>query len=92
MASAGGQVPYYQAGPEYGAYAQGYYSPFSGVMTAVVMGTMLSSMWHVPGVTAASGLDSAGFGGGDQSGGWGGFDGGGFGDGGFGGGDFGGGD
>ncbi len=93
VASAGGQVPYYQAGPEYGAYAQGYYSPFSGVMTAVVMGTMLSSMWHVPGVTASSGMDSAGFGGGDQSGGWGGFGGGGgFGDGGFGGGDFGGGD
>ena len=90
----GGPRPYYQAGPEYAPYAQGYYSPFAGVMTAVVMGTMLSSMWHVPGVTAASGLDSAGLGGGgDQSGGWGGFGGGGgdFGGGGFGGGDFGGG-
>lgn len=94
VTTAGGPRPYYQAGPEYAPYAQGYYSPFSGVMTAVVMGTMLSSMWHVPGVTAASGLDSAGLGGGgDQSGGWGGFGGGGgdFGGGGFGGGDFGGG-
>jgi hypothetical protein len=92
VATAGGSRPYYQAGPEYGAYAQGYYSPFAGVMTAVVMGTMLSSMWHVPGVTSAAGLDSAGFGGGDASG-FGGFGGGGdFGGGGFGGGDFGGGD
>lgn len=84
----GGNRPYYQAGPEYGAYAQGYYSPFAGVMTAVVMGTMLSSMWHMPGVTGSSGMDSAGFGGGDSSG-FGGFGGGG---GDFGGGDFGGGD
>ena len=94
VATAGGSRPYYQAGPEYGAYAQGYYSPFAGVMTAVVMGTMLSSMWHVPGVTGASGLDSAGFGGGGEGSGFGGFGGGGgdFGGGGFGGGDFGGGD
>jgi hypothetical protein len=84
----GQRRPYYQAGPEYGAYAQGYYSPFAGVMTAVLMGTMLSSMWHMPGITSSSGLDTAGMGGGD-SGGWGG---GGFGGGGFGGGDFGGGD
>jgi len=83
----GQRRPYYQAGPEYGAYAQGYYSPFAGVMTAVLMGTMLSSMWHMPGITTASGLDTAGMGGG--SGGW---DGGGFGGGGFSGGDFGGGD
>lgn len=91
VATAGGQRPYYQAGPEFGPYAQGYYSPFTGVMTAVLMGTMLSSMWHVPGVTASSGMDTAGMGGwGDGSGGgWGGFDGGG---GDFGGGDFGGGD
>jgi hypothetical protein len=90
VATTAGNRPYYQAGPEYGAYAQGYYSPFAGVMTAVVMGTMLSSMWHVPGVTGASGLDSAGLGGGgDSAGGWGGFGGGG---GDFGGGDFGGGD
>lgn len=93
VATAGGSRPYYQAGPEYGAYAQGYYSPFAGVMTAVVMGTMLSSMWHVPGVTAASGMDSAGFGGGGEGSGFGGFGGGSdFGGGGFGGGDFGGGD
>ncbi len=94
VATAGGNRPYYQAGPEYGAYAQGYYSPFAGVMTAVVMGTMLSSMWHVPGVTSAAGMDSAGLGGGGgDSSGFGGFGGGGdFDGGGFGGGDFGGGD
>ena len=88
VATAGGQRPYYQAGPEFGPYAQGYYSPFAGVMGAVVMGTMLSTMWHVPGVTASSGMDAAGFGGGGGDGGWGGFGGGGD----FGGGDFGGGD
>ncbi len=83
VATAGGPRPYYQAGPEFGPYAQGYFSPFSGVMTAVLMGTMLSSMWHAPGITsAAPGVDSAGFGG------WGG----GVGGGDFGGGDFGGGD
>lgn len=88
----GQRRPYYQAGPEYGAYAQGYYSPFAGVMGAVLMGTMLSSMWHMPGFTTSSGVDTAGMGGGG-SGGWGGFGGGDFGGGGgFGGGDFGGGD
>jgi hypothetical protein len=88
VATPGGQRPYYQAGPEFAPYAQGYYSPFAGVMGAVLMGTMLSSMWHVPGVTGSSGLDAAGFGGGGSDGGWGGFGGGGD----FGGGDFGGGD
>jgi len=87
----GQRRPYYQAGREFGPYAQGYYSPFSGVMGAVLMGTMLSSMWHVPGVTS-SGMDTAGFGGGGFGGGsdfgGGGFGGGDFGGGGFGGGDF----
>lgn len=87
----GQRRPYYQAGPEFGAYAQGYYSPFAGVMGAVLMGTMLSSMWHMPGITSSSGMDSAGFGGfggGGDSFGGGGFGGGDFGGGGFGGGDF----
>jgi hypothetical protein len=89
----GERRPYYQAGPQFGPYAQGYYSPFSGVMGAVLVGTMLSSMWYMPGITAAPGMDTAGFGGGDGGfgGGFGGFDGG-FGGGDFGGGDFGGGD
>ena len=89
VATAGGRRPYWQAGPEYGAYAQGYYSPFGSVMTAVVVGTMMSSMWHSPGITT-SGTDTAGFGGwggGGNGGGWGGGgDGGGFGGGDFGGG------
>ncbi len=83
-----GRQPYWQAGPQYAPYAQGYFSPFGNVMTAVMMGTMISSMWSMPGITSgASGVDSAGIGGGSD--GWG------FGDGGggdFGGGDFGGGD
>lgn len=97
VATAGGTRPYYQAGPEFGPYAQGYYSPFAGMMTAVVMGTMLSSMWHAPGFTTADGMNTAGLGGGGfgggDSGGWGSLGGGDFGGGGgFGGGDFGGGD
>ena len=99
VATAGGTRPYYQAGPEFAPYAQGYYSPFAGMMTAVVMGTMLSSMWHAPGFTSVDGMNSAGLGGGGgmDSGGWGNlgggdFGGGDFGGGGFGGGDFGGGD
>ncbi len=85
----GQRRPYYQAGPEHGAYAQGYYSPFAGVMGAVLMGTVISSMWTMPGITSASGLDSAGMGGfGGGGGDWGGFGGGDFGGGDFGGGDF----
>lgn len=87
---AGGYRPYWQAGRHFGGYAMGYYSPFSGVMTGLLMGTMLSSMWATP--AAASGMGGSGdtfgsdFGGG---GGFGGFSGGGdFGGGGFGGGDF----
>ena len=86
----GGRQPYWQAGSQFAPYAQGYYSPFGGVMAAVMMGTMISSMWSMPGITSgAAGVESAGFGGGG-----GGADGWGFGGGGgdFGGGDFGGGD
>jgi hypothetical protein len=86
--SAGGRQPYWQAGSQYGAYAQGYYSPFGSVMTTVMMGTMLSSMWGMPGITSGGGgTESAGFGGWGSGGGGGDFGGGG----GFGGGDFGGG-
>ncbi len=86
----GQRRPYYQAGREFGAYAQGYYSPFTGVMGAVLMGTMLSSMWHSPGYTSSD-LNTAGMGGSDDTfsgGGFGDFGGGDFGGGGFGGGDF----
>ena len=90
----GQRRPYYQAGREFGPYAQGYYSPFTGVMGAVLMGTMLSSMWHAPGYTTSD-MNTAGMGGGDDTfggGGFGDFGGGGFGGGDFGGGGFGGGD
>lgn len=89
----GQRRPYYQAGREFGAYAQGYYSPFTGVMGALLMGTMLSSMWHAPGYTTSD-MNTAGMGGDDSfgGGGFGDFGGGGFGGGDFGGGGFGGGD
>ena len=86
----GQRRPYYQAGREFGPYAQGYYSPFSGVMGALLMGTVISSMWHAPGYTSSD-MNTAGMGGSDDTFGGGGFGGGGFGGGGFGGGDFGGG-
>jgi hypothetical protein len=84
-----GRQPYWQAGSQFAPYAQGYYSPFGNVMAAVMMGTVISSMWAMPGITSgAAGVESAGIGGGGADG-WG-FGGGGGGD--FGGGDFGGGD
>ncbi len=95
VATAGGARPYYQAGPEYSGYAGGYFGSFAPVMSAVLVGTMMSSMWSTPAV-ASNGVDAAGlggWGGGDAtSSGWDFGGGGGFGDGGFGGGDFGGGD
>jgi uncharacterized membrane protein YgcG len=84
---AGGHRPYWQAGSHFGGYAMGYYAPFTGVMTGLFMGTMLSSMWATPAMASGmgdmDGTDSfnSGFGGG-------GFGGGDFGGGGFGGGDF----
>ena len=88
---AAGPQPYWQGGPEYGAYARGYYNPFGSVMTGVLVGTMLGGMWGSPG-GGIGGVETAGFGGfggGGSDGGWGDFGGGG---GDFGGGDFGGGD
>lgn len=86
-----GTAPYWQAGPQYGGYARGYYSSFGDVLPAVLVGTMFASMM-MPGPTvvvdnsaASSGGDwggGGGFGGGDWGGGGGGD---------FGGGDFGGG-
>ena len=84
---AGGHRPYWQAGSHFGGYAMGYYAPFTGIMTGLFMGTMLSSMWATPAMASGmGGMDStdsfnSGFGGG-------GFGGGDFGGGGFGGGDF----
>ena len=89
---AGGYRPYWQAGSHFGGYAMGYYAPFTGIMTGLFMGTMLSSMWATPAMASGMGdMDSTdsfnnGFGGGGFGGG--GFGGGDFGGGGFGGGDF----
>ncbi len=99
------RVPYWQAGPQYGAYAGGYYSSFGNVLPAFLLGTMLgnapqnvyieqqaaSGGW-LGGGGNGGGMDSGG-GGGWFGGGGGGFDGGGggFDGGGGGGGDSGGG-
>jgi hypothetical protein len=97
VGTSSGQVPYWQAGPEYSSYARGYYSPFGNVMTGVMVGTMLGGMWSTPAYAApvqqqpgwdggqGGGWSFGGGDGGDFGGGGGGFDGGG---GDFGGGDF----
>lgn len=91
---AGGQRPYWQAGRHFGGYAMGYYAPFTGIMTGLFMGSMLSGMWATPAYASGMGgfgNEGAGGMGGDTGfggGGFGGFGGGDFGGGGFGGGDF----
>jgi hypothetical protein len=79
-----GRVPYWQGGPGYSPYAQGYFSPFamSGLLPGLFLGSMLSG-----GFGGGDGSYSDGYQDGQDSGGDGGGDGGG-GDGG----DFGGGD
>jgi type II secretory pathway pseudopilin PulG len=90
-----GMQPYWAA-REYAPYAYGYYSPYSGVMTGVLLGTAFGGGWG-PSYYGNTFINTSGFGGGQQSsgGGWGGSSfgssGGDFGGGGFGGGDFGGG-
>ena len=91
VATAGGRRPYWDAGPQYGGYALGYYSPFGNLMTAMFVGSMLSHAWAAPGITtSAHGSDAAGIGGWGGGSGWSGGGGGDFGGGGgsFGGGDF----
>ena len=39
-----GRAPYWQGGPGYGPYAQGYFSPFA--MTGLLPGLFLGSMWE----------------------------------------------
>ncbi|MEZ5186644.1 MAG: hypothetical protein R2720_12940 [Candidatus Nanopelagicales bacterium] len=97
-ASSGVRQPYWQAGPEYGGYASGYYQGsgmdlFSTILVGTMLGNMMSggmygSGWHA--ADGGAGFGGGGFGGGDFGGGD--FGGGGFGGGDFGGGDFGGGD
>jgi hypothetical protein len=87
-ATNGGREPYWQAGPQYGGYASGYYGN-SGMdlFSTILVGTMLGNMM-------TGGMYGGMYGGSDWSGGdsGGGFGGGDFGGGDFGGGDFGGGD
>ncbi|MCU0297482.1 MAG: hypothetical protein MUF33_03055 [Candidatus Nanopelagicales bacterium] len=87
-AANGGRQPYWQAGPQYGGYASGYYGN-SGMdlFSTILVGTMLANMMTGPMMYGGGGWGDTGggsdFGGGD-------FGGGDFGGGGFGGGDFGG--
>ncbi len=92
--------PYWDAGPAYAPWAQGYYAPYamSGLLPGILMGAVLGgafSGWDDPGTGAfdgGQGQDSGGFDGADPGGyDSGGYDSGGYDGGGFGGGDVGGG-
>ena len=95
-----GRRPYWQGGPGYGPYAQGYFSPYagSGLLPGVLLGAVMFGGfggWDGDGSDGGGGGDSGGDGGdggGGDSGGDGGDGGGGDGGGGDGGGDFAGGD
>ena len=99
-----GRAPYWQGGPGYAPYAQGYFSPFAmtGLLPGLFLGSMLSggfdgdgsySDGYQDGTDAGGGGDGGGGdGGGDSGDGGGDYGGGDYGGGDFGGGDFGGGD
>ena len=86
-------VPWYQGGPAYGAYADGYYGSYAmnGLFPGFLIGSMMAGMWS-PGMYGGdgrrrgrrraaartrSGGDGGGDGGGGDGGGWFGGDGGG---------------
>jgi uncharacterized membrane protein YgcG len=77
------RLPYYQAGPAYQPYAQGYFGAFAGMnmrFTGLLLGSMMGGFGDLGGDWGGDGGGDAGDGGGDAGDG-GGFD--------FGGGDFG---
>jgi hypothetical protein len=87
------RVPYWEGGPAYAPWAQGYYSRWSGsdMLSGMLLGGLLfggmGNMFAMPAMAADGGGDFGGDAGGDVGGDVGGGDGGGFFDGGF---DFGG--
>jgi hypothetical protein len=85
VTSGGRRVPYWQAGPAYGAYAGGFFG--GGLLPGLLVGTMLGGAMFPGDAFGGDGGDGGGF---DDTGG-GDFGGGDFGGGDFGGGDFGGG-
>jgi len=92
VATPAGQRPYWEAGPEYGPWARGWYGAQGAyLLNGMLVGTMLGSMLWAPigfdagGMDAAAGSDMDGDAGGDLGGDaggdlGGGLDGGGFGD------------
>lgn len=77
------RVPYWQGGPAYAPFMQGYFAGFATMMPAFFMGAMMGGMWdgygdggYADGGGDGGGGDMGGDGGGDMGGG----DGGGFGD------------
>jgi hypothetical protein len=63
-------VPWFQGGPTYGAYAQGYYGSWamSGLFPAFILGSMMGGGWGDSGWGGDSGGDSGGESGGDSGG------------------------
>ncbi|QIX25905.1 hypothetical protein ncot_04290 [Nocardioides sp. JQ2195] len=62
-------VPWYQGGPAYGAYADGYYGAYAmnGLFPAFLIGSMMSGIWD-PAITSGDGTGDGGGDGGDISG------------------------
>jgi hypothetical protein len=85
----GRRVPYWNAGPAYGPWAGGFFSPFGGLFPGILIGSMLGGAFSPP-IAYGAGSEGGDSGNGDFGGGD--FGGGDFGGGDFGGGDFGGGD
>jgi hypothetical protein len=80
--TADGRRPYYEAGPEYGPWARGWYGAQGAyLLNGMLVGTMLGSMlWAPMGYGGDAGLDGGSDSGTDGEGGFDGGDGGGFGD------------
>jgi hypothetical protein len=73
-------VPWYQGGPAYAPYADGYFAAYAlqGLFPAFLIGSMMGGMWDMGGVPADPDVTGGG-GGEDWSGGWSGSEGGDFG-------------
>lgn len=76
------RVPYWQGGPAYSPYTQGYFGGYamSGLLPGFLLGSLMAGAWSDPG-WSGEGADGSGDAGGDagaDAGGDGGFDGGGF--------------
>lgn len=73
------RVPYWQGGPAYSPYAQGYFGGYamSGLVPGFLLGSLMAGAWSDPGWSGEGGAEADGDGGGDFGDAGSGFDGGG---------------